>query len=55
VSPRGDFGFAGVAKAIRSLGGDDSKILRLNYQRNTVDVGEAVEHYRRTTPTRAAT
>ena len=38
----GDSGFAGVAKAIRSLGGDDSKILRLNYQRNTVDVDEAV-------------
>src|SRR4029077_2313745 len=38
----GDAGFAGVAKAIRSVGGDDSKILRLNYQRNTVDVDEAV-------------
>jgi branched-chain amino acid transport system substrate-binding protein len=38
----GDSGFAGVARAIRSLGGDDSKILRLNYQRNTVDVDEAV-------------
>ena len=38
----GDSGFAGVAKAIRSLGGDDSKILRLNYQRNTVDVDEAL-------------
>ena len=38
----GDSGFAGVAKAIRSLGGDDSKILRLNYQRNTVDVDEPV-------------
>src|SRR6185437_3571937 len=38
----GDSGFAGVAKAIRSLGGDDNKILRLNYQRNTVDVDEAV-------------
>ena len=35
-------GFAGVAKAIRSLGGNDSTILRLNYQRNTVDVDEAV-------------
>ena len=31
-----------VAKAIRSLGGNDSTILRLNYQRNTVDVDEAV-------------
>jgi branched-chain amino acid transport system substrate-binding protein len=38
----GDAGFLGVAKAIRSLGGDDSAILRLNYQRNTVDVDEAV-------------
>ena len=38
----GDSGFAGVAKAIRSLGGNDSTILRLNYQRNTVDVDEAV-------------
>ena len=38
----GDSGFAGVARAIRSLGGDDSKILRLNYRRNTVDVDEAV-------------
>jgi branched-chain amino acid transport system substrate-binding protein len=39
----GDAGFAGVAKAMRSLpGGDESTILRLNYQRNTVDVDEAV-------------
>ena len=38
----GDSGFVGVAKAIRSLGGNDSTILRLNYQRNTVDVDEAV-------------
>ena len=39
----GDAGFAGVAKAIRSLqGGTDSTILRLNYKRNTVDVDEAV-------------
>jgi branched-chain amino acid transport system substrate-binding protein len=35
----GDSGFAGVARAIRSLGGDDSKILRLNYQRNPVGLG----------------
>jgi ABC-type branched-subunit amino acid transport system substrate-binding protein len=40
--PYGDSGFAGVAKAIRSLGGNDNTILRLNYQRNTVDVDEAV-------------
>lgn len=38
----GDSGFAGVAKAIRSLGGNDSTILRLNYQRNTVDVDAAI-------------
>jgi ABC-type branched-subunit amino acid transport system substrate-binding protein len=39
----GDAGFAGVGKAIRSLqGGNDSAILRLNYQRNTVDVEDAV-------------
>ena len=39
----GDAGFAGVAKAVRALGGDDSAILRLNYTRNTVDVDGAVE------------
>jgi branched-chain amino acid transport system substrate-binding protein len=39
----GDAGFAGVAKAIRSLQvGDESTILRLNYKRNTVDVDEAI-------------
>jgi ABC-type branched-subunit amino acid transport system substrate-binding protein len=39
----GDAGFAGVEKAIRSLReGNDSAILRLNYQRNTVDVEDAV-------------
>jgi branched-chain amino acid transport system substrate-binding protein len=39
----GDAGFAGVEKAIRSLrGGNDSPILRLGYQRNTVDVDDAV-------------
>jgi len=39
----GDSGFAGVEKAIRSLrGGNASSILRLNYQRNTVDVEDAV-------------
>jgi hypothetical protein len=32
----GDAGFAGVAKAMRSLrGGDEGTILRLNYKRNT--------------------
>jgi ABC-type branched-subunit amino acid transport system substrate-binding protein len=39
----GDSGFAGVAKAFRALGADDSAILRLNYKRNTVDVDEAVK------------
>src|SRR5215468_2742612 len=39
----GDAGFTGVEKAIRSLrGGNASPILRLNYQRNTVDVEEAI-------------
>jgi branched-chain amino acid transport system substrate-binding protein len=39
----GDAGFAGVEKAIRSLrGGNESQILRLGYQRNTVDVDDAV-------------
>src|SRR6201995_4997229 len=37
----GDAGFAGVAKAFRTLGVDGS-ILRLNYKRNTVDVDDAV-------------
>ena len=39
----GDAGFTGVEKAIRSLrGGNATPILRLNYQRNTVDVDDAV-------------
>ena len=38
----GDAGFAGVAKAFRSLGISDFSIVRLNYQRNTVDVDEAI-------------
>jgi ABC-type branched-subunit amino acid transport system substrate-binding protein len=46
----GDAGFAGVEKAIRSLrGGNASPILRLNYQRNTIDVDDAVaqlQHHR---------
>jgi ABC-type branched-subunit amino acid transport system substrate-binding protein len=40
--PFGDSAFAGVAKAFRSLGVNDGAILRLNYQRNTVDVDDAV-------------
>jgi ABC-type branched-subunit amino acid transport system substrate-binding protein len=38
----GDSGFAGVAKAVRSLGVSDAAIVRLNYKRNTVDVDDAV-------------
>jgi branched-chain amino acid transport system substrate-binding protein len=38
----GDAGFAGVAKAFRALGIDDTAILRLNYKRNTVEVDDAV-------------
>src|SRR6478735_7037710 len=38
----GDAGYAGVAKAFRTLGVSDSTILRLNYKRNTVDVDDAV-------------
>src|SRR5258706_4553769 len=38
----GDSGFAGVAKAFRTLAASDSAILRLNYKRNTADVEEAV-------------
>jgi branched-chain amino acid transport system substrate-binding protein len=38
----GDSGFAGVAKAFRTMGVNDSAILRLNYARNTVDVDAAV-------------
>jgi ABC-type branched-subunit amino acid transport system substrate-binding protein len=44
----GDAGFAGVEKAIRSLrGGNESTILRLNYQRNTVNVDDAVAQLQR--------
>ena len=51
----GDAGFAGVAKAIRSLRGDDAAILRLNYQRNTIDVDDAVNQLlqRRRNPIKA--
>jgi len=50
----GDAGFSGVAKAIRMLGGNDATILRLNYQRNTIDVDEAVEQLRKNrTPIKA--
>lgn len=38
----GDAGFGGVEKAIRALRGNDGAILRFGYQRNTVDVDDAV-------------
>jgi branched-chain amino acid transport system substrate-binding protein len=38
----GEAGWAGVAKAVRALGGDENAILRLYYQRNTVEVDAAV-------------
>jgi branched-chain amino acid transport system substrate-binding protein len=43
----GDSGFAGVAKAMRALrGGNEGTILRLDYQRNTLDVDDAVSRLR---------
>jgi eukaryotic-like serine/threonine-protein kinase len=38
----GDAGFNGVAKALRKVGFDTDKILRLGYERNTVDVDAAI-------------
>jgi branched-chain amino acid transport system substrate-binding protein len=38
----GDAGYAGVAKAFRTLGVSDATIMRMNYKRNTVDVDDAV-------------
>jgi branched-chain amino acid transport system substrate-binding protein len=52
----GDAGFAGVEKAIRALrGNNDAPILRLNYQRNTIDVEDAVNQLqqRRRNPIKA--
>jgi len=46
----GDAGFAGVARAFRSLGASDSAILRLNYKRNTVDVDDAVNQLKTQKP-----
>jgi len=46
----GDAGFAGVAKAFRSLGINDGAILRLNYKRNTVDVDDAVNQLKSQKP-----
>jgi branched-chain amino acid transport system substrate-binding protein len=51
--PYGDTGFAGVAKAFRALGVDDSTILRLNYQRDTVDVDDAVNQLKLQNPIKA--
>jgi branched-chain amino acid transport system substrate-binding protein len=42
----GDQGFAGVAKAFRAIGLNDSAILRLTYNRNTLDVDDAVNQLR---------
>jgi branched-chain amino acid transport system substrate-binding protein len=46
----GDAGYAGVAKAFRTLGVNDGGILRLNYKRNTVDVDEAVNQLKAQKP-----
>jgi ABC-type branched-subunit amino acid transport system substrate-binding protein len=43
----GDAGFSGVTKAVRALGGDEKAILRLHYQRNTVDVDGAVDQLKK--------
>jgi ABC-type branched-subunit amino acid transport system substrate-binding protein len=42
----GDAGFEGVMRAIRALRPDARPPLRVGYQRNTIDVAEAVEHLR---------
>ncbi|MGO4871948.1 MAG: ABC transporter substrate-binding protein [Roseiarcus sp.] len=42
----GDSGYAGVAKAVRSLPGDNPDIVRIGYKRNTVDVQDAVNQLR---------
>jgi branched-chain amino acid transport system substrate-binding protein len=42
----GDQGFAGIAKAYRAIGVSDAAILRLTYNRNTIDVDEAVNQLR---------
>src|SRR5204863_7055773 len=38
----GDAGFNGVAKALRKVGYDTDKVLRLEYERNTAEVNTAV-------------
>jgi branched-chain amino acid transport system substrate-binding protein len=42
----GDQGFAGIAKAYRTIGVSDAAILRLTYNRNTLDVDDAVNQLR---------
>jgi len=42
----GEQGFAGVAKAYRAVGVSDATILRLTYNRNTIDVDDAVNQLR---------
>jgi len=39
----GDAGFAGVPKAVRALGADESAIVRLNYKRNTSGLDDAAK------------
>jgi serine/threonine protein kinase/ABC-type branched-subunit amino acid transport system substrate-binding protein len=52
--PFGDAGFAGVAKAMRSLRPEVKSIFRIGYKRNTLDVNEAVMRLReRAIPVRA--
>jgi ABC-type branched-subunit amino acid transport system substrate-binding protein len=46
----GDAGFAGVSKAFRAMGIDDSAILRLGYKRNTVEVDEAISQLKQQKP-----
>jgi branched-chain amino acid transport system substrate-binding protein len=42
----GEQGYAGVAKAFRAIGANDSGILRTTYTRNTIDVDDAVNRLR---------
>jgi ABC-type branched-subunit amino acid transport system substrate-binding protein len=50
----GDAGYAGVAKAFRTLGVNDGAILRVKYARNTVDVDNAISQLKaQKTPIRA--
>ena len=39
----GDAGFAGVPKAVRALGADESAVVRFNYKRNTSNPDDAVK------------